>query len=209
MKETNAFGEKKKKKMKKDVKIKTWTSIIAGASSSYTPARTNKRVCWMPRSLYSRRLSRFCLAFCLFPLFLLTNIKVGRIPSDFSNNNNNKATTKATTNLKMTQLMGEKPFWIWWIVFGNKLLYDDPNELTEIECVKDDWLIINSIKAKDNQISSTKRNDGLILLSVACAVLSQSRGSFQLEINVRVFYTSCLYKMIVDSSQKQCWGRVS
>jgi hypothetical protein len=68
---------------------------------------------------------------------------------------------------------------------------------------------INSIKAKDNQISSTKRNGGLILLSVACAVLSQSRGSFQLEINVRVFYTSCLYKMIVDSSQEHCWGRVS
>ena len=211
MKETNAFGEKKKKKkMKKDVKIKTWTSIIAGASSSIRqrPAQINASASFAA-AIYSRRLSRFCLAFCLFPLFLLTNIKVGRIPSDFSNNNNNKATTKATKNLKMTQLMGENPFWIWWIVFGNKLLYDDPNELTEIECVKDYWLIINSIKAKDNQISSTKRNGGLILLSVACAVLSQSRGSFQLEINVRVFYTSCLYKMIVDSSQEHCWGRVS
>jgi hypothetical protein len=93
--------------------------------------------------------------------------------------------------------------------FRETAIRDDPNELTEIECVKDDWLIINSIKAKDNQISSLKRNGGLILLSVACAVLSQSRGSFQLEINVRVFYTSCLYKMIVDSSQEHCWGRVS
>ncbi len=82
--------------------------------------------------------------------------------------------------------------------------------------MKDDWLIMKSQKKNGenkNQFNQ-KRMSGLILLSVAwCAVLSQSRGSFQLEMNVRL-YTSCIeddcrFHAATGALEKKKGGRVA
>jgi len=92
MKETNPSEKKKKirekeedKKMRRDEERSKYNASIHHREPP-TPARTNKRVCFVAS------FSRFCFAFCLFPLFpfLLTNIKVRRT---HQTSNKNKATT--------------------------------------------------------------------------------------------------------------------